>query len=75
LDLLSEMGLLYTRTATVPIFSTNEYKRRYERRISRMGRTYVARYIKGVYPFSEQIKKNIQSVMKSAYTPILEVAG
>jgi len=74
LDLLAELGLLYTRSGTVQIWETREYQRRYERRISRLGREHVASYIGKTYPFSAHIKDNISRIMKEG-GPLLDLGS
>ena len=66
MDFLSELGLLYTRFGTVPILETGEFKRRYERRISRFGRSYVNRHIKNAYPFSKRIEEKMMKLIDTS---------
>jgi hypothetical protein len=75
LDFLSEIGLLYTRSGTVPILtpttgtrpnlSLAEFQRRYERRISWLGRAYVRAHIEKAYPFSDRIERNVNKILNS----------
>ena len=65
LDMLTEMGLIYTRSGPVRILGTSHYPKRYERRISHHGRKYVESFLIDSYPFSGILEKNIKRVVHS----------
>jgi HD superfamily phosphohydrolase len=65
LEMLSEMGLLYSRSGPVQIGNTEQFEKRFERRISHYGRTYVERYLLKRYPFSNSLRKKVQKIMAS----------
>ncbi len=66
LDLLSEMGMIYTRFEPVESLEEGIYRKRYERRISHYGREYIEKYLLPKYPFSERIGKKIVDLKKQA---------
>jgi len=65
LDLLSDMGMVYTRSEPVRMSVGGQYPRRYERRISRPGREYVDANLLGDYPFCNALKKGIDKLQAS----------
>ena len=65
LEMLSEMGLLYSRSGPVQIAGTDQFAKRFERRISHYGRTYVERYLLKRYPFSNSLRKQVRKLMTS----------
>lgn len=65
LDLLSEMGMIYTRSEPVRVSVGGQYPRRYERRISHPGRQYVEEYLLDSYPFCNILEKNVEKLQAS----------
>jgi HD superfamily phosphohydrolase len=65
LDLLTEIGLLYSRSGPVRIKKTDSYAKRYERRISRHGRDYVETFLLKKYPFSSRLRRIVNEIIKS----------
>lgn len=65
LELLTEMGLIYSRSGPVKILGIEYYPKRYERRISRYGRGYVKRYLVNNYPFSRRLRQNIRRAFRT----------
>jgi HD superfamily phosphohydrolase len=57
LDLLTEVGMIYTRSSPVKTRIDGQYPKRYERRISRRGREYVEKSLLGYYPLSKSVRK------------------
>jgi HD superfamily phosphohydrolase len=72
LEMLSEMGLLYSRSGPVQIGNTEQFAKRFERRISHYGRTYVERYLLQRYPFSTSLQKKVQKIIKSG-SPLIKL--
>jgi len=72
LDVLTEMGLIYTRSGPVKILGTAHYPKRYERRISRHGREYVETYLLNSYPFVRTIRKSIKKAL-SSQSPLINL--
>ena len=73
LGMLTEMGLIYSRSGTVNIIGTNLFPKRYERRISRFGRLYVEDYLINRYPFIENLRNRVKKVMKSGF-PLIRLS-
>jgi HD superfamily phosphohydrolase len=65
LDLLTEIGLIYSRSGPVRIITSDSYAKRYERRISRHGRDYVERFLLKRYPFSSRLRKIVSEITDS----------
>jgi HD superfamily phosphohydrolase len=64
LDLLTETGMIYTRSAPVKTRIDGQYPKRYERRISGPGRDYVEASLLRHYPFSENIRRTIKTLRR-----------
>jgi HD superfamily phosphohydrolase len=66
-DVLSEMGLIYTRSEPVTILRPGYYPKRYERRISHYGRQYVQEFLSKEYWFTRILEERIKRIDKSGY--------
>jgi HD superfamily phosphohydrolase len=64
LDLLTEVGMIYTRSAPVKTKIDGQYPKRYERRISSRGREYVEGSLLRCYPFSGSVRRIIKRLRK-----------
>jgi len=64
LDLLTQMGLIYTRSGPVKLLGIAHYPKRYERRISRHGREYVKDHLLNNYRFSNTLRKKITKAVE-----------
>jgi len=67
LDVLSEMGLIYTRSEPVRMLQAGYYPKRYERRISHYGRQYVQEFLTKEYWFTRILEKKMKRIEKSGY--------
>lgn len=65
LTVLTEMGLLYTRSKPILLVSEYSYPLRNERRISNDGLIYVEEKLLKIYPFYEDIIEIIQRILQS----------
>lgn len=65
LDLLTEVGMIYTRSSPVKTKIDGQYPKRYERRISSRGREYVKQNLLRYYPFSESLRKSIRRLRRA----------
>jgi HD superfamily phosphohydrolase len=65
LDVLTEMGMIYTRSEPVKIRGTSYFPKRYERRISHHGRRYVQNYLIKTYPFARILTEKMERLEKS----------
>jgi HD superfamily phosphohydrolase len=65
LDLLTEVGMIYTRSSPVKTKIGGRYPKRYERRISRRGREYVERSLLRYYPLSVSLRRIIKRLRKA----------
>lgn len=72
LEMLAEMGLIYSRSGPVPILGAGHYAKRYERRISRHGRNYVENFLLERYPFSNTLQKRVKKALDSD-TPLISM--
>jgi len=72
LDVLTEMGLIYTRFGPVKILGAGHYPKRYERRISRYGREYAKTYLLKSYPFSSTLRRNVKKALESG-NPLIQL--
>lgn len=64
LDMLTEMGMIYTRSEPVSILGAGYFPKRYERRISHHGRQYVEDYLVKTYPFVGILERKVKKIEK-----------
>jgi HD superfamily phosphohydrolase len=71
-EMLSEMGLLYSRSGPVQIGDTEQFAKRFERRISHYGRAHVEQYLLKRYSFSNSLQKKVQRIVASS-SPLIKL--